>query len=108
MISNSPEWVAARQAMMLDPTVTNLNTGSFGPTPRSVFEVVTEFRQRQAEEPMDFLNRQLPPLLWEARRRFADFIQGQAERLKLVAKQAGDLRGEIVSGDSPPGRIRPA
>lgn len=49
--------------MMLDPSVTNLNTGSFGPSPKPVFERVTELRRLQAAEPMDFILRQWPPLL---------------------------------------------
>jgi isopenicillin-N epimerase len=67
--------------MLLDPTVINLNTGSFGPLPRVVFERVTELRRRLAEEPMDFLIRQAPPLLWEARRRLAGFLGGEPHRL---------------------------
>jgi isopenicillin-N epimerase len=67
--------------MLLDPTVTNLNTGSFGPVSRPVFERVTELRQRLGEEPMDFLIRQLPPLLWEARERLAAFLGGDPRRL---------------------------
>ncbi len=55
-------WTAARTEMLLDPTVINLNTGSFGPLPRPVFEDVTELRRRLAAEPMDFLLRQAPPL----------------------------------------------
>ncbi len=35
--------------MLLDPAVVNLNTGSFGPLPRVVFEEVTRLRQRLAE-----------------------------------------------------------
>ena len=46
--------------MLLDPDVINLNTGSFGPLPRPVFDRVTELRQRLAAEPMDFLVRQRP------------------------------------------------
>jgi isopenicillin-N epimerase len=71
--------------MLLDPTVTNLNTGSFGPTPRVVFERATELRRRLAEEPMDFLVRQLPPLLWEARERLAQFLGGDPYRLVFTA-----------------------
>jgi isopenicillin-N epimerase len=67
--------------MLLDSSVVNLNTGSFGPLPVPVFDRVTQLRQRQAEEPMDFLLRQLPPLLWEARRRLAEFLGGNPERL---------------------------
>ena len=44
------DWPAARAAMMLDPTVANLNTGSFGPLPRMVFVAVTKLRQGLAEE----------------------------------------------------------
>ena len=78
-------WSAARSQMMLDPTVANLNTGSFGPLPRPVFERVTELRQRLAAEPMDFLIRQLPPLLWEARERLAGYLGGSAKRLVFTA-----------------------
>jgi isopenicillin-N epimerase len=76
-----PDWSAARSAMLLDPTVINLNTGSFGPLPRVVFERVTQLRHRLAEEPMDFLLRGLPPLLWQARTRLAEFIGGDPKHL---------------------------
>jgi isopenicillin-N epimerase len=67
--------------MMLDPTVTNLNTGSFGPLPRVVFEHVTDIRSRLAAGPTDFFVRQLPPLLWDARLRLAAFIGADPTRL---------------------------
>ena len=38
---NVSDWSAARAAMLLDPSVANLNTGSFGPTPRVVFDRAT-------------------------------------------------------------------
>lgn len=74
-------WSDARAQMLLDASVINLNTGSFGPLPRVVFEHVTELRKRLAEEPMDFLLRQAPPLLWQARERLATFLGGDAYRL---------------------------
>ena len=61
------DWLAARAKMILDPTVTMLNTGSFGPLPRPVFDRATELRLRLAAGPTDFFVRQAPPLLWEAR-----------------------------------------
>lgn len=82
---SQPDWSAARAAMLLDPTVTNLNTGSFGPQPRVVFERATQLRHRLAEEPMDFLLRGLPPLLWEARTCLADFLGGDPKRLIFTA-----------------------
>jgi isopenicillin-N epimerase len=104
------DWAAARAAMLLDPTVANLNTGSFGPTPRPVFERAVELRRRLAEEPMDFLLRQMPPLLWTARERLAAFLGTSPFRLVFTANVtsainivASGLRltapGEILMSD---------
>jgi isopenicillin-N epimerase len=71
--------------MLLDADVVNLNTGSFGPLPRVVFERATALRRRLAEEPMDFLLRQAPPLLWQARERLAHFLGGDPRRLVFTA-----------------------
>lgn len=78
---SSDFWSDARARMLLDATVINLNTGSFGPSPRVVFERVTALRQRLAAEPMDFLLRGAPPLLWQARERLACFLGGDPRRL---------------------------
>ncbi len=78
-------WSQAREQMLLDPTVTNLNTGSWGPLPRPVFEYATALRQRLAAEPMDFFLRQLPPLLWEARTRLGQFLGAEPQRLVFTA-----------------------
>ena len=77
-------WLEARAQMMLDPSTTNLNTGSFGPLPRVVFDEVTELRRQLAWEPMDFLVRKLPPLLWTARTRLAEFLGVRPERLMFA------------------------
>lgn len=77
--------------MLLDPTVINLNTGSFGPLPRAVFERATELRRRLAAEPMDFLIRQAPPLLWEARRRLADFLGAEPQRLLFTVNVTASI-----------------
>src|SRR5262249_13258972 len=84
-VTKAEKWSAARGEMLLDPTVTNLNTGSFGPLPRVVFERVTALRQRLAAAPMDFLLRQAPPaaagtrapggISW--RRAAAAYVHGQ-------------------------------
>jgi isopenicillin-N epimerase len=78
-------WSHARSQMLLDPTVTNLNTGSFGPLPRCVFDRATELRRLLAAEPMDFYLRLSPPLLWEARQRLATFLGGDPRRLVFTA-----------------------
>jgi isopenicillin-N epimerase len=78
-------WAAARAQMQLDPTVANLNTGSFGPLPKIVFDHVTDLRRQLAEEPMHFLIRQAPVLLWSARERLAQFLGATPERLAFTA-----------------------
>jgi isopenicillin-N epimerase len=77
----TPDWPTARAAMLLDPTIANLNTGSFGPLPRVVFERVTELRRELAAEPTHFLVRTMPPLLWQARERLASFLHADPQRL---------------------------
>jgi isopenicillin-N epimerase len=95
--ANGWDTVAARSAMLLDPTVANLNTGSFGPLPRLVFERVTELRHRLAEEPMDFLVRSVPDLLWTARERLAQFLGADAKRLVFTQNVSASIN-TIASG----------
>lgn len=92
-----PDWQAARSDMLLDPTVANLNTGSFGPLPKTVFERVTQLRARLAEEPMDFLLRQLPPLLWDARDRLARFVGTDPRRLIFTVNVTASIN-MVASG----------
>jgi isopenicillin-N epimerase len=75
------QWAAARARMILDPTVTMLNTGSFGPLPQPVFDRATDLRRRLAAGPTDFFVRQAPPLLWETRERTAAFLGCSPHRL---------------------------
>jgi isopenicillin-N epimerase len=70
--------------MLLMPGVANLTSGSFAPLPRTVFEQVTELRRQLAAEPMDFLDRKVPPLLWASRQRLADFLGGDPNRLAFM------------------------
>ena len=104
------DWADARESMLLDPTVAYLNTGSFGPLPRPVFERVTALRHRLAAEPMDFLLRAIPDLLWEARERLAGFVGADPRRLVFTGNVTGainlvasslrlDAPGEILLTD---------
>ncbi len=77
--------------MLLDPNVANLNTGSFGPLPRLVFDEATRLRLLLAAEPTDFLIRQAPRLLWPARERLAAFLGGEARRLVFTANVTASI-----------------
>ncbi len=85
------DWPAVRSLVPLDPTVTMLNAGSFGPTPTPVFDRVTELRRRLAAGPTDFFVRQLPPLLWDARERTAAFLGTVPHRLVFTANVSASI-----------------
>lgn len=82
---NEPDWVSFRDQILLDPTIINLNTGSFGPLPRPVFERVTELRRWLAAEPTHFFVRQAPPLLWNARERLAAYLGTTPQRFVFTS-----------------------
>jgi isopenicillin-N epimerase len=83
--ANGWDHAQARSAMLLDANIVNLNTGSFGPLPKVVFERVTQLRHRLAEEPMDFLVREMPGHLWHAREAIARFLNADPHRLIFTA-----------------------
>ncbi|MFT7837821.1 aminotransferase class V-fold PLP-dependent enzyme [Saccharothrix sp. BKS2] len=78
------DWALVRGRVLLDPTAAHLNAGSGGPLPRPVFDRVSGFRAHLAAAPMDFLLREVPPLLWTARERLARFLGGDPHRLVLT------------------------
>ncbi len=106
----SVNWTTARSRMLLDPTIVNLNTGSFGPLPLEVFDQATEFRSMLAAEPTHFFVRTLPPLLWEARQKLAEFLHVDPTRLIFTSNVSAAINlvatglrlaspGEIVLTD---------
>jgi len=99
-------WSNARAQMLLDPEVINLNTGSFGPLPRVVFDRATQLRRRLAEEPMDFFVRQVPALLWSARARLAGFLGCEPRRLAFTINVTASLNTVAASlAPAQPGEI---
>jgi isopenicillin-N epimerase len=104
--TTSADWAEVRSRMMLDPTVVNLNTGSGGPLSRTVFDRVTDLRRELAAEPMDFLLRKVPSMLWQARERLSDFIGGDPRQLAFTTNVTGAVN--LVASSLPlsaPGEI---
>ena len=102
----TPSWADARAAMLLDPEIANLNTGSFGPLSRVVFERVTALRHRLAEEPMDFLIRRVPDLLWRARAALAEFLHTTPTRIVFTTNVSASINLVASSLElSSPGEI---
>ena len=75
---------ALRERFLLDPTVTYLNHGSFGATPRPVFETYQRWQLELEREPVEFIVRRLPDLLAEARAALGAFVGAAADDLTFV------------------------
>lgn len=71
---NTINWEWARSRILLAPHSTNLNCGSFGPTPIAVFEACTNLRYELASQPMDFFLRTSPSRLSKARTELASYL----------------------------------
>ncbi|WP_298391481.1 aminotransferase class V-fold PLP-dependent enzyme [Flavobacterium sp.] len=68
-----------KSQFLLDNTITFLNHGSFGASPKPIF---TEYQRLQLElesDPVNFIQKKLPVYLKEAKKPFADFIGCAAE-----------------------------
>lgn len=68
----------------LDPTVTFLNHGSFGATPRVIREEQQAWQARLEAEPVRFLHRELEEHLDRARHALAGFLRADAEGIAFV------------------------
>lgn len=70
-----------RNQFLLDPSVTFLNHGSFGATPRPVFRVYQDWQRELERQPVEFLGRRFTDLMQAARRSLADYLGTDADNL---------------------------
>src|SRR5512139_2771532 len=73
-----------KEYFLLDPDVVFLNHGSFGATPRPVFEAYQDWQHRLERQPVAFLARELPSLLFEARSRLGSYLNAPAQDLVFI------------------------
>jgi isopenicillin-N epimerase len=73
-----------REEFLLDPSVTFLNHGSFGATPRAVFERYQEWQLELERQPVLFLARRLDALLAEARVALGAYVGADPDDLVFV------------------------
>jgi isopenicillin-N epimerase len=83
----------------LDPSITYLNHGSFGATPRVVLEAQNAFRAQMEREPVRFFVRELEPLLDESRRVLAEFIGADPEGVAFVPNATAGVNAVLRSLD---------
>jgi len=73
-----------KELFLLDPDITFLNHGSFGATPRPVFESYQRWQRELERQPVEFLGRRCDDLLNAARARLADFLGTRLDNLVFV------------------------
>jgi isopenicillin-N epimerase len=73
-----------KDLFLLDPTVIFLNHGSFGATPRPVFEVYQEWQRRLERQPVRFFAYELPEHLATARQALGQYLNTDASNLVYI------------------------
>ena len=99
-----------KEKFLLDPEIVFLNHGSFGATPKPVFDAYQDWQRRLERQPVLFLGRELDDLLLMSRTALGRYLHAEAEDLVYIPNathgvniiahslhlQAGD---EILSTD---------
>jgi isopenicillin-N epimerase len=73
-----------KDQFLLDPDVHFLNHGSFGATPRPVFEVYQAWQRRLERQPVQFIATDLVGYLAEARRALGSYVHAAADDVVFV------------------------
>lgn len=74
-----------RRTFQLDPSVTFLNHGSFGATPRPVFRAYQGWQRELERQPVEFLGRRATGLLQGARGALGDLLGTDADNLVFTS-----------------------
>ncbi len=69
---------------LLDPSVIFLNHGSFGATPRPVFEAYQRWQSELERQPVEFLGRRAPDLLQSSRAILAKYLRTDCNNLAYI------------------------
>lgn len=73
-----------KELFLLDPDIIYLNHGSYGATPRTVFDTYQAWQRQLERDPADFINNQLAPLLQTARSALGRYLNADADELVYV------------------------
>ena len=73
-----------KENFLLDPGIIFLNHGSFGATPRSVFDAYQSWQRRLERQPVLFLGRELDALLRESRIELGRYLNVDADDLVYI------------------------
>ena len=76
--------VPLKEYFLLDPTIIFLNHGSYGATPKPVFEAYQYWQRRLERQPVLFLGRELPALMHESRAALGEYLNADADDLVYI------------------------
>lgn len=82
---------------LLNPAITFLNHGSFGATPRPVFEAYQRWQAELEQQPVEFLGRRITSLLAESRAALGAFLNAPADDLVFYPNPTTALNMVIKS-----------
>ena len=76
--------MSLKESFLLDPSVVFLNHGSYGATPKPVFEAYQNWQRRLERQPVLFLGRELPGLLRESRTILGHYLNADPDDLVYI------------------------
>jgi isopenicillin-N epimerase len=88
---DDPSLTSLRKDFLLDPDIIFLNHGSFGATPRPVFESYQKWQLELERQPVEFLGRRAPDLLHQSRSILANYLSTDTNNLVYVTNATTGL-----------------
>jgi isopenicillin-N epimerase len=95
--------LSLREYFLLDPGIHFLNHGSYGATPRPVFEAYRKWQLRLERQPVLFLGREFHGLINDSRQALGEYLNAQAEDLVYVPNATHGINIVARSLDWSPG-----
>jgi isopenicillin-N epimerase len=92
-----------REHFLLDPSVVFLNHGSFGATPRPVFEVYQNWQREMEAQPVEFIARRSDKLLQESRAVLGRYVNADPRDLVYVTNATWGVNVAAHSLELQPG-----
>jgi isopenicillin-N epimerase len=92
-----------RRFFLLDPSITFLNHGSFGATPRPVFRAYQEWQRRLELQPVEFLGRRFTDMMQNSRIILGKYLNTSPDNLVYTTNVTVALNTVVRSLDLGPG-----
>jgi isopenicillin-N epimerase len=92
-----------RQLFLLDPEITFLNHGSFGATPKPVFDVYQAWQRELERQPVEFLDRRFKERMAVSRTALAEYLGTRRDNLVYVTNATVGVNTVIRSLSLGPG-----